>query len=98
RTSGFALRTRNPTISTNRLTITQYSGKFNPMVERQPRTPPAEPARLDELFRPLAAGTRRAMLRRLAVGERTIGELAAPYDMSFEAASKHLRVLERAGL
>lgn len=38
------------------------------------------------------------MLRRLTAGERTIGELAQPYEMSFEAASKHVRVLERAGL
>ena len=61
--------------------------------------PPAgDPVVLDEVFRALADGTRRDMLRRLAVGERTIGELAQPYDMSFEAASKHVRVLERAGL
>lgn len=38
------------------------------------------------------------MLRDLARGERIIGELAAPYDMSFPAASKHVRVLEQAGL
>ena len=38
------------------------------------------------------------MLRRLAAGERNIGELAAPFDMSFPAASKHVRVLEAAGL
>jgi DNA-binding transcriptional ArsR family regulator len=53
---------------------------------------------LDEIFRALADGTRRDILRRLSVGQRTIGELAEPYDMSFEAASKHVRVLERAGL
>src|SRR5262245_17559988 len=70
------------------------------MVERQPWTtsPPADSAVLDEVFRALGDGTRRDMLRRLATGERTIGELAEPYDMSFEAASKHVRVLERAGL
>ena len=38
------------------------------------------------------------MLRSLAAGQRTIGELAAPFSMSFAAASKHVRVLERAGL
>ena len=38
------------------------------------------------------------MLRSLALGERKIGELAAPFSMSFAAASKHVRVLERAGL
>lgn len=42
--------------------------------------------------------TRRAMLRTLASGERPIGELAAPFRMSFAAASKHVRVLEGAGL
>src|SRR5262245_10318891 len=69
------------------------------MVERQSWTaPPVDSAVLDEVFRALADGTRRDMLRRLAAGERTIGELAEPYDMSFEAASKHVRVLERARL
>ena len=57
-----------------------------------------DPAVLDSIFRALADGTRRDMLRRLTAGERTIGDLAQPYDMSFEAASKHVRVLERAGL
>jgi DNA-binding transcriptional ArsR family regulator len=56
------------------------------------------PAILDEVFSALADGTRRDMLRRLTAGERTISDLAEPYDMSFEAASKHVRVLERAGL
>jgi DNA-binding transcriptional ArsR family regulator len=53
---------------------------------------------LDGVFHALADPTRRAMLRRLALGERNIGELAAPYRMSFAAASKHVRVLESAGL
>src|SRR4051812_23069433 len=53
---------------------------------------------LDGVFHALADPTRRAMLRRLASGQRTIGELAAPFSMSFPAASKHVRVLERAGL
>jgi len=56
------------------------------------------PARLDLIFRALADHTRRAMLERLARGERTVGELAAPHDMSLAAASKHIRTLERAGL
>ena len=69
------------------------------MVEHQAALPPpASPAVLDGVFRALGDHTRRDMLRRLAAGERTIGELAAPYEMSFEAASKHVRVLERAGL
>ena len=54
--------------------------------------------RLDGVFRALADPTRRAMLRTLAAGERNIGELAAPHAMSFAAASKHVRVLEAAGL
>ncbi len=55
-------------------------------------------ATLDGVFHALADPTRRAMLRSLASGQRTIGELAAPFSMSFTAASKHVRVLERAGL
>lgn len=55
-------------------------------------------AALDGVFHALADPTRRAMLRSLATGQRTIGELAAPFSMSFTAASKHVRVLERAGL
>jgi DNA-binding transcriptional ArsR family regulator len=53
---------------------------------------------LDRVFHALSDPTRRAMLRRLADGERNIGELAEPFDMSFAAASKHVRVLESAGL
>jgi DNA-binding transcriptional ArsR family regulator len=63
---------------------------FNPMVERQ--------AQLDGIFRALGDATRRAMLQRLAVQERTVGELAEPFDMSLAAASKHIRTLENAGL
>lgn len=57
-----------------------------------------QPAPLDRVFHALADPTRRAMLRSLAAGERNIGELAAPCKMSFAAASKHVRVLESAGL
>jgi DNA-binding transcriptional ArsR family regulator len=46
----------------------------------------------------LADPTRRAILARLALGEATVGELAAPFDISGPAISKHLKVLERAGL
>jgi DNA-binding transcriptional ArsR family regulator len=53
---------------------------------------------LDQVFQALADRTRRAMLQSLLDGERNIGDLAAPHAMSFAAASKHLRVLERAGL
>jgi DNA-binding transcriptional ArsR family regulator len=53
---------------------------------------------LDDVFHALADPTRRAMLRSLARGEASIGDLAAPYRMSLAAASKHVKVLERAGL
>jgi DNA-binding transcriptional ArsR family regulator len=53
---------------------------------------------LDEVFHALADPTRRSMLRRLALGEFTVGELAAPFRMSFAGASKHVKMLERAGL
>ena len=53
---------------------------------------------LDAVFHALADPTRRAMLCSLASGQRTIGELAAPFRMSLAAASKHVRVLEAAGL
>ena len=57
-----------------------------------------EEQRMTEVFHALAHDARRAMLSRLASDELTIGELAAPFSMSFESASKHVRVLERAGL
>jgi DNA-binding transcriptional ArsR family regulator len=53
---------------------------------------------LDSTFAALADPTRRAILARLAAGEASVGELAAPFAMSQPAVSKHLRVLERAGL
>ena len=53
---------------------------------------------LDHVFGALSHPVRRAMLRRLARGEQSISELAAPFEMSLEAASKHVRVLERARL
>src|ERR1700761_1277397 len=53
---------------------------------------------LSDTFRALADPTRRAILARLALGETSVGELAAPFDMSQPAISKHLKVLERAGL
>ncbi len=58
----------------------------------------ASPARLDATFAALADPTRRAILARLAVGEASVGELAEPFAMSQPAISKHLKVLERAGL
>jgi DNA-binding transcriptional ArsR family regulator len=56
------------------------------------------PARLDATFAALADPTRRAILARLALGEASVTELAEPFAMSQPAISKHLKVLERAGL
>jgi DNA-binding transcriptional ArsR family regulator len=54
--------------------------------------------RLTETFAALASSTRRAILARLANGEATVNELAEPFAMQLPAISKHLKVLERAGL
>jgi DNA-binding transcriptional ArsR family regulator len=56
------------------------------------------PERLDATFAALADPTRRAILARLASGEASVTELAAPFAMTQPAISKHLKVLERAGL
>src|SRR5229473_1347398 len=58
----------------------------------------SEPERLNATFAALADPTRRAILARLAGGEASVSELAEPFDMSLPAVSKHLKVLERAGL
>jgi DNA-binding transcriptional ArsR family regulator len=71
------------------LTVWQRTHTFNFMVEQ---------SSLDTVFHALADPTRRAMLRSLAGGERNIGQLAQPFAMSFAAASKHVKVLEGAGL
>jgi DNA-binding transcriptional ArsR family regulator len=55
-------------------------------------------ARLDTVFQALGHEARRRMLRELSRGERTVGELAEPFEMSLAAASKHVRALENAGL
>ena len=53
---------------------------------------------LSKVFAALADPTRRDMVARLAAGDATVGQLAAPYDVSVQAVSKHLKVLEEAGL
>lgn len=78
-------------LSTNRLTIAAPAIILNHMVELQT-------AQLDAVFHALGDATRRRMLRDLSNGQRTVGELAAPFDMSLAAASKHVKALERAGL
>lgn len=58
----------------------------------------SEDDRLSQIFAALANTTRRAILARLAEGEATVNELAEPFNMSLPAISKHIKVLERAGL
>jgi DNA-binding transcriptional ArsR family regulator len=53
---------------------------------------------LDDVFHALADPTRRAMLKSLSKSQHTVGELAEPFSISLAAASKHIKVLERAGL
>jgi len=53
---------------------------------------------MNSVFHALGDATRRQMLRDLAAGERTVGELAEPFSISLAAASKHIKVLEHAGL
>ena len=57
-----------------------------------------QPASLDQVFHALSDATRRAILRDITRGEKTVGEIAGPYAMSLAAVSKHLDVLERASL
>jgi DNA-binding transcriptional ArsR family regulator len=58
----------------------------------------ATEARLDAMFAALASSTRRGIVARLAQGGATVNELAEPFDLSLPAISRHLKVLERAGL
>jgi len=58
----------------------------------------SEDDKLSQIFAALANSTRRAILERLAEGEATVTELAEPFNMSLPAISKHIKVLERAGL
>src|SRR6266850_5761982 len=64
---------------------------LNHMVELQP-------PHLDVIFHALGDATRRQMLRELSDGERTVGQLAEPFAISLAAASKHIKVLENAGM
>ena len=70
--------------------MTGHRQIFNRMIEY--------PFHLDGVFHALSDPTRREMLAALAGGERSVGELAAPFEISLAAASKHIRTLERAGL
>ena len=73
--------------------VDNRSGKpiVNHMVE-------LEAPRLDTVFHALGDATRRRMLRELSLGERTVGQLAEPFAISLQAASKHIKALENAGL
>lgn len=77
--------------STNQLTFGERSQTINLMVE-------LHAPQLDTVFHALGDATRRRMLRDLASGERTVGQLAQPFAMSLAAASKHIKALESAGL
>ena len=77
--------------STKALTMLGSRLIINHMVEY-------ESPQLDVVFQALSDGTRRRMLRSLSVQPRSVGELAAPFRISLAAASKHIKVLERAGL
>jgi DNA-binding transcriptional ArsR family regulator len=77
--------------STRWLTIPTDAAILNHMVE-------GDAQGLDAIFHALSDPTRRAMLRDLSGQQRSVGELAAPFDISLAAASKHIKVLERAGL
>jgi DNA-binding transcriptional ArsR family regulator len=77
--------------STIRLTFSNRALIVNHMVE-------LEAAELTPIFHALGDATRRRMLRELAQGERTVGQLAQPFAISLAAASKHIKVLEGAGL
>ena len=77
--------------STNRLTIDRRPCTFNHMVERHA-------LHLDTVFHALGDSTRRQMLIDLSQGERTVSQLAEPFAISLAAASKHIKVLEQAGM
>lgn len=61
-------------------------------------TAPLDDARLDETFAALANSTRRAILAQLIEGEACVNDLAAPFDLTLPAISRHIKVLEHAGL
>ena len=70
----------------------------NDYIQSQESPPECPPECLDAVFHALADATRRAILSRLAHGKATVNEIAAPFNISQPAVSRHLKVLERAGL
>lgn len=90
----FDLYERKSSISQERLIVQETGGIVNHMIDQI-----GKEELLDEIFHALADSTRREMMRLMAQqGERTVSELAAPFQMSLAAASKHIKVLEHAGL
>ncbi len=79
------------------LSLTSFKDLYNHLVMIQVKQP-YQHASLDAVFAALADPTRRAILTRLVNGEATVNELAEPFCISQPAISKHLKVLERAGL
>lgn len=77
--------------------LTSYQNFYNQLVMEQIGYS-QQAQNLDAVFAALADPTRRAMLTRLAEGQASVGELAAPFQISQPAISKHLKVLEKAGL
>jgi len=77
--------------------LTLANSTYNYMV-MEPNGYEISPPQLDAVFAALSDPTRRAILTRLSSGAASVGELAEPFRMSQPAVSKHLRVLERAGL
>ncbi len=73
-------------------------GVFNQTVEHSEEAGVAAADPLSQVFSALSDPTRRDMVARLTLADATVNELAAPYDVSVQAVSKHLRVLEDAGL
>jgi DNA-binding transcriptional ArsR family regulator len=80
-----------------RIRVDRVEPFYNHMVMER-RGHAYQPANLDAVFAALADSTRRAILSRLAAGEASVNEIAAPFEMSQPAVSKHLKVLEQAGL
>jgi len=72
--------------------------KRKPLDEAEDKSGEEQQDALDAVFRALGDATRRRLVHRLAQGEATVSELAVPFQMSLPAVSKHLVVLERAGL
>lgn len=79
--------------------ITKTLYNYMVMLKPEPKAKPTRKAEdLDAVFHALADGTRRAILLRLASGEASVNELASPFAISQPAVSRHLKVLENAGL